>query len=56
MMHIPWITDKSHDFLGKRRLWITISLSVIAISVAGFVYRGDKNFGIDFKGGDLLAS
>jgi len=54
LMHIPWITDKKHDFLGKRFLWIGISLSVIVISIVGFTIRGDKNFGIDFKGGDLL--
>ncbi len=54
LMHIPWITDKKHDFLGKRFLWIGISLTVIVISVVGFTLRGDKNFGIDFKGGDLL--
>lgn len=54
LMHIPWITDKKHDFLGKRFLWIGISLTVIAISIAGFAIRGEKNFGVDFKGGDLL--
>ena len=49
------ISDKMNlDFLGKRRLWISISLTVIVISIASFVYRGEKNFGIDFKGGDLL--
>jgi len=49
------ISDKMNiDFLGKRRLWISISLSVILISIVGFVHRGEKNFGIDFKGGDLL--
>ena len=53
MLHIiP--ADKNINFLGKRKLWITISLSVILISIAGFVNRGEKNFGIDFKGGDLL--
>jgi SecD/SecF fusion protein len=46
--------NRGWDFLGKRFLWIGISLTVIAISIAGFVIRGDKNFGIDFKGGDLL--
>ena len=54
LMHIPWITDKKHDFLGKRFLWIGISLTVIVISIIGFSMRGEKNFGIDFKGGDLL--
>ena len=49
------ISDKMNiDFLGKRRLWISISLSVIAISIACFVVRGEKNFGIDFRGGDML--
>jgi SecD/SecF fusion protein len=49
------ISDKMQiDFMGKRRLWIGISLAVIAISIASFAIRGEKNFGIDFKGGDLL--
>lgn len=42
------------DFLGKAKIWIGISLAVIAISVTSFAIRGEKNFGIDFKGGDLL--
>ena len=70
------ISDKMNiDFLGNRRLWISISLTVIFISIVTFTYRGEKNFenrpdmpswlgrrieccannfGIDFKGGDLL--
>jgi len=49
------ISDKMNiDFLGKRRLWISISLAVIFISIGGFIHRGEKNFGIDFRGGDLL--
>jgi SecD/SecF fusion protein len=46
--------NRGWDFLGKRFLWIGISLTAIAICIAGFIVRGDKNFGIDFKGGDLL--
>jgi SecD/SecF fusion protein len=45
---------KQIDFMSKRRLWIAISLSVIAVSIIGFSLRGQKNFGIDFLGGDLL--
>jgi preprotein translocase SecF subunit len=45
---------KQIDFMSKRRLWIGISLTVIAISIVGFTLRGQKNFGIDFLGGDLL--
>ncbi|MDD5348654.1 MAG: protein translocase subunit SecD [Chthoniobacteraceae bacterium] len=49
------ISDKMNiDFLGKRHLWIGISIAVMVASIATFAYRGEKNFGIDFKGGDLL--
>lgn len=49
------ISDKMEiNFLGRRRLWISLSLAVIVISMTSFVMRGEKNFGIDFKGGDLL--
>jgi preprotein translocase subunit SecF len=40
----------SYDFIGKRRLWFTVSLVVIAISVAGLLLRG-LSLGIEFKGG-----
>jgi len=40
------------NFLGWRRQAITLSLLVIAGSVALFAVRGDRNFGVDFKGGD----
>jgi SecD/SecF fusion protein len=53
MLHIiP--TGKNFNFLGRRFLWIGISVSVIIVSMSVFWMRGDKNFGVDFKGGDLL--
>ncbi|HEV7403186.1 MAG TPA: protein translocase subunit SecD [Chthoniobacteraceae bacterium] len=53
MLHIiP--TGKNFNFLGRRRLWISISLAIILISGVCFWMRGEKNFGIDFKGGDVL--
>lgn len=53
LMHL--ISAKNHfDFLGTRRIWISISLIVLAISVITFAIHGKKNFGIDFTGGDLL--
>ncbi len=52
MLHL--ISSKNFDFMGKRFLWIGISLTVIVVSIAGFALRGERNFGIDFKGGDLL--
>ncbi|TAG08020.1 MAG: protein translocase subunit SecD [Verrucomicrobia bacterium] len=42
------------DFLGKRRLWITCSLIMVAISLAAFVVRKDKALGIDFTGGTRI--
>jgi SecD/SecF fusion protein len=42
------------DFLGKRRIAITFSALIIAASVGLFAIRGEKNFGVDFKGGDRL--
>ncbi len=42
------------DFLGKRKIAITLSVLVIAASIGIFAMRGGKNFGVDFKGGDRL--
>ena len=42
------------DFLGKRKIAITLSILVIAASIGIFALRGEKNFGVDFKGGDRL--
>ena len=38
------------DFVGRRRLWFTISLVAVLISVVSFATRG-LNLGIDFEGG-----
>jgi len=42
------------DFLGKRVLAVFVSLVLIGGSLAFFGKRGADNFGIDFRGGDLL--
>ena len=42
------------NFLGKRVLAVFISLVLIGGSIAFFAKRGANNFGIDFRGGDLL--
>ncbi len=42
------------DFLGKRRIAVTISLLIIFGSIGVFAARGSKNFGIDFLGGNRL--
>ena len=40
--------------MGRRFLWIGISLTVAVVSMIGFGVRYPNNLGIDFKGGDLL--
>ena len=42
------------NFLGYRKPAISLSLAIIVGSMAYFAYRGDRNYGIDFKGGDLI--
>ncbi|MBS3810664.1 MAG: protein translocase subunit SecF [Halanaerobiales bacterium] len=41
------------DILGKRRLWYTISITIIVIGLL-FLAMGGLNFGIDFQGGTIL--
>ena len=48
------IPKRKFDFLGKRRLAGILSLALIGGSIAIFALRSEKNFGIDFRGGDLL--
>ncbi|HEY0689503.1 MAG TPA: protein translocase subunit SecF, partial [Kribbella sp.] len=42
--------EVSYDFIGKRKLWFSISLIVVAISLIGLFTRG-LALGIEFKGG-----
>jgi SecD/SecF fusion protein len=42
------------DFMSKRRMALAFSLVLILGSGAIFGLRGEKNFGVDFKGGDRL--
>jgi SecD/SecF fusion protein len=45
-----WI---QHDYVGKRRIWFTLSIAVVVVSVAAIGVRG-LNLGIDFEGGTEL--
>ena len=48
--------DRKHtnfDFMGKRKLWFVISITMIVISIASFFIRG-LSLGIDFTGGTLV--
>ena len=51
---VNWIPSRSIDFLGKRRLALALSLVVLLGSIGYFAWRGEKNFGVDFTGGDLV--
>jgi preprotein translocase subunit SecF len=46
--------DTHFDFLGKSRLFIGVSLVLIAVSVLSLVARGGPRYGIDFAGGTLI--
>ena len=45
---------RKFDFLGKRWAAAVFSLVLIGGSIGVFALRGENNFGIDFRGGDLL--
>ncbi len=39
------------DFVGRRRLWFTISTIIIVAGIISIILRGGLNLGIEFKGG-----
>lgn len=39
------------DFMGKRKLWYTISLSVIVVGLLSILLKGGLDYGLDFTGG-----
>jgi preprotein translocase subunit SecF len=45
--------ETSYDFVGRRRLWFTISGVLVLVSLVSLVVPG-LNFGIDFKGGAVF--
>lgn len=50
------ITDRSlykFDFVGKRRIWFLVSTIIIIAGIVLIFVRG-FNFGIDFRGGNLM--
>ncbi len=52
MAHL--ISSQHINFLGKGFLACMLSLIVILAGSASFWVRGEKNFGVDFRGGDLI--
>ncbi|GFP31799.1 preprotein translocase subunit SecF [Candidatus Hakubella thermalkaliphila] len=41
------------DFMGKRNIWFSLSGIVIAVGIVALLVNG-LNFGVDFRGGNLL--
>ncbi|MDQ6622906.1 MAG: protein translocase subunit SecD [Verrucomicrobiota bacterium] len=52
MLHL--ISSQHVNFLGKGPIAVACSIALIIAGASAFVVRGDRNFGVDFKGGDLL--
>jgi len=53
MLHL--ISSKNINFLGKGWIAALCSVALLIAGAGAFVIRGDRNFGVDFKGGDLLS-
>src|SRR5882762_10109617 len=52
MLHL--ISSQNINFLGKGFLACMCSLAIILAGATSFYLRGEKNFGVDFRGGDLI--
>ncbi|MDD3628938.1 MAG: protein translocase subunit SecF [Candidatus Humimicrobiaceae bacterium] len=48
------IRNRNFDFIGRRKIWFTISIVAIAAGIIGFIVNGGFNLGIDFLGGSLI--
>jgi preprotein translocase subunit SecF len=45
--------EVSFDFVGRQKLWYTISGLILVISIAALAFRG-LNYSVEFKGGNLF--
>src|SRR6267143_528395 len=52
MLHL--ISSQNINFLGKGFIACMCSLALIIAGALAFYHHGDKNFGVDFRGGDLI--
>ena len=52
MLHL--ISSQNMNFLGKGFLACMCSLALILAGATSFYIKGEKNFGVDFRGGDLV--
>lgn len=51
---MQFIKETNIDFIGKRKIAVTISVILIFIGIVSIIYRGGPNYGIDFTGGTSL--
>src|SRR5881409_1003279 len=52
MLHL--ISAQNINFLGKGFIACMCSLALLLAGAAAFYLRGERNFGVDFRGGDLI--
>jgi SecD/SecF fusion protein len=52
MLHL--IPAKNFNFLGKGFFACMLSVALLIAGSTAFYLRGEKNFGVDFRGGDLI--
>src|SRR5467141_2603257 len=52
MLHL--ISSQHINFLGKGFLACMCSLALLLAGATAFYIRGERNFGVDFRGGDLI--
>jgi len=52
MLHL--ISSQNINFLGKGFVACMCSLALMIAGATSFYLRGEKNFGVDFRGGDLI--
>ena len=46
--------DTNYDFLGKKNIFIGLSVVLLLASVASLLINGGPRYGIDFRGGALI--
>ncbi len=47
-------TDSNFDFIGRRKIFIGLSLVLLVAGLGSLIVRGGPKLGIDFKGGTLV--
>src|SRR5204863_6956127 len=52
MLHL--ISSKNINFLGKGFIACMCSLALLLAGALAFYKRGERNFGVDFRGGDMI--